>query len=315
MPTTHSVMFWNVENFFGTTLNRWTAEPDRKFDYRAAVEMGDFDNRLDALASAVATVSGSATGPTTLGLCEVECDPGTWAAVRDGLNSRLSSGYSLGATPTRSNRAISPILLTRWGVVSSAVVCYDQRIVKVRCTANGTTIYVYVCHWPSKVSDKDGAKRLQTAKILYDSVVNCGAGARVLVMGDLNDNPMAASLDQGLKARNSAATAIASTHPNLVLYDLMTEASYSGKFTHYYLPRGSTLPEHAIKGRIDHFCCTGTLLTGSPAVDLASVDRLNHASISIPDPLTSDSRPWNYGQDDPPGYADHWPIYCTITWS
>ena len=32
MPTTEKIVFWNAENFFGTTYQGWSAFPDKRYD-------------------------------------------------------------------------------------------------------------------------------------------------------------------------------------------------------------------------------------------------------------------------------------------
>lgn len=304
MPTTEKLFFWNVENLFGSTLNRWTASPDKGIDEAYWRDGGTaFNARVDAFAAKIATLSGNVNGPEVLGLCELERDSGTAEAVRDRLNTALSTTYTLCRRELRGGRSITPILLTRWTVNSTSIVAPDYRVIEVDLTRHSTNFKVFVCHWPSKVSDPDGLRRAQVGKTLYSRILAAGNGARCVVVGDLNDAPGDASIATHLKAGNNKAAAAASTYPNLTLYDVMTEGSLAGQFTHYWGRQNSSQI-------LDHFCCTGTLLTGGVQLDTSSI-AIYTTGISVPGPAGG---PANVpGGIHNGGYSDHFPIGIDIT--
>ncbi len=70
---------------------------------------------------------------------------------------------------------------------------------------NGDTIHVFVNHWPSRrggeeVSAPGRALAASVAKAKIDSVMNTNADAKVILMGDLNDDPVSPSVTKVLKA-------------------------------------------------------------------------------------------------------------------
>lgn len=299
MPTTEKLFFWNAENLFGSSLNRWTATPDKGFDEAYWRDGGvAFNSRVDAFATRIAALTGNPNGPEVLAFCETERDSVTAEAIRDRLNTALSTTYTLCRRELRGGRSIAPILLTRWTVNSTRIVSPDYRVIEVDLTRHATNFKIFVCHWPSKVSDKDGLRRQQVGQTIYSRIVAAGSGARCIVMGDLNDAPGDTSIATSLKAGSSTAAAIASTHPNLTLYDVMSTGGLAGQFTHYWSKQN-------LSQILDHFCCTGTLLTGSVQLDIPSVTIYTTG-------LAINGKPGGIRNG---GYSDHFPIGIDITWS
>lgn len=298
MPTTNKILFWNAYNLFSGADSGWTHLVDKLWDEKMTT--AKFNARVDALAAAVATFSGNVNGPEVLALAEVEMSGTTLNALTTRLNSALSTTYTLCARQIRNSRAICTCLLTRWTANSVKVISAKWRVLEISLTANSTDIIIFVCHWPSRISDPTGEERNAIADIIYDRVVALGSGARAIVLGDFNATPSEASVTTYLKAGNNSATAQASTHPNLVLYDLMNESSLAGSFTHSYQGTDEI---------IDHICCTGSLITpGDPHLDLSSI-AIHTAGIN------NGGKPWRYDSDPPNGYSDHFPVSVDIVWS
>jgi predicted extracellular nuclease len=79
-------------------------------------------------------------------------------------------------------------------------------ILLVRGRLNGENIYVMVNHWPSRRGGEEAsaplrAKAASVCKALTDSILKGDAGAKIVVMGDLNDDPISPSVAQVLGAR------------------------------------------------------------------------------------------------------------------
>lgn len=71
---------------------------------------------------------------------------------------------------------------------------YTRDILKVNGNLEGEKIHILVNHWPSRHEDSDttGHKRMYAAKKvvgLMDDILNEEKHAKILVMGDFNDNP------------------------------------------------------------------------------------------------------------------------------
>lgn len=294
------ILFWNLWNMFKGEDTAWTAQPDKRYAEQFGEDGGlVFGSRAASVAERVAAFTGHPTGPCLLGFCELEMSPATIAAFVSALNSELGASYTAHYRQVRSARAICPLLLSKHPVAETRALSPEWRVIRSKVENLGQALHVYTCHWPSKVNDPEGEQRKLIAKIIYEDIVALGSGARALVWGDLNDTPSDASVSTSLKAGNSEASAVASTHPDLVLYDCMHSTSGS---THFHKGVGAIL---------DHICCTGTLLSPSNP-------RLTPASTTIhTDAITYNGEPWRFGanpEDATDGFSDHYPVSVELVW-
>ncbi len=61
----------------------------------------------------------------------------------------------------------------------------------------GDTLNIFVCHWPSRYGGKEKSqpRRIAAAHVLLSKIETLGKGAKVIVMGDFNDEPSDESLN------------------------------------------------------------------------------------------------------------------------
>jgi endonuclease/exonuclease/phosphatase family metal-dependent hydrolase len=91
----------------------------------------------------------------------------------------------------------------------TGVVDYTRDILYVAGKFDGEPIHVMVGHWPSRRGGEAGSGWMRAAaaavcKHLADSIQAVDPNAKIVLMGDLNDDPDNKSLTQVLKARRSA---------------------------------------------------------------------------------------------------------------
>lgn len=91
----------------------------------------------------------------------------------------------------------------------TGVVDYTRDILYVAGKFDGEPIHVMVGHWPSRRGGEAGSGWMRAAaagvcKHLADSIQAVDPDAKIVIMGDLNDDPDNKSLTQVLKARRSA---------------------------------------------------------------------------------------------------------------
>jgi len=86
---------------------------------------------------------------------------------------------------------------------------YTRQTLYVSGIMDGDTVHILVNHWPSRRGGAaTEALRMQGASIcktVKDSILNVNPYAKVIVMGDLNDDPTDKSLTVSLKAKGSKA--------------------------------------------------------------------------------------------------------------
>ena len=171
------------------------------------------------------------------------------------------------------------------------------------------TIHLIVSHWPSKYG---GAfvtipKRLYVARQIRkicDSIIQINPRAKVLIMGDLNDNPQEKSLEEGLVA------VYPDTNSREMLFNMMLPLQKAGVGTHFY--KGSTGAEWSI---LDQFVVSRGLYNAKDG--LVIKDRQAH--IFKAQFLLEKDQNGRYipnrsfiGMKYHGGYSDHLPIFIDL---
>lgn len=83
---------------------------------------------------------------------------------------------------------------------------FTRDILWVKGKLDGETIHVYVNHWPSRRGSEERSAPARTAaaqicKNHADSIRNIEPNAKIIIMGDLNDDPVSPSITQILQAK------------------------------------------------------------------------------------------------------------------
>ena len=214
------IAFYNLENLFDTIdsenvddeeftpegLNKWTSEK--------------YHIKIDRLAEAISRIGedeGIKGGPAVLGVCEIE----NRAVLQDLISHPLlkSSNYQIVHYNSPDLRGVDVALLYRsrfFKVTSSdspelkifnekneRVYTRDQLVVSG--LFDGEKMSFIVNHWPSRSSGESVTRprRNEAAALtrhLADSILRTEKNARIVIMGDLNDDPVNESVRQILKA-------------------------------------------------------------------------------------------------------------------
>lgn len=87
---------------------------------------------------------------------------------------------------------------------------YTRDILYVKGLLGNDTIHVYVNHWPSRSGGEERsmparAAAAKVAKDHIDSIMRINAESKVILMGDLNDDPISPSLTKVLKSKSKAS--------------------------------------------------------------------------------------------------------------
>ncbi len=209
------VLFYNVENLFDTQNDSLTNDDeflpdgDRRWnDYR-------FYQKLKQLSKVILSSAGFEP-PEIIGLCEIE----NRFVLEKLLDSTPLKGYAYSIIHKNSpdERGIDVALLYR----SERVIPLEYQyvpIVNERSEVESTreilhaefllpredTLHVFFNHWPSRYGGQTESepKRMQAARTLrkaIDEVCAEHPGAKIVVMGDFNDQPQNQSLTEGLEA-------------------------------------------------------------------------------------------------------------------
>lgn len=182
------------------------------------------------------------------------------------------------------------------------------QLVKVQNLDDSKIIYVYLCHWPSRLNGDSEARRITAAGLVYGSSSELmNSGHDVIVMGDFNDNPYDNSMYKTLKA-NRCHDAV-KMYPNEYFYNPFWRTIVSSyKYSHSNFKQSYRSGSHKYKqflGEIwhsyDQIVVSGSFLTGVNWHLNEHRTEIMHISDIIS----------NY--DDRGSFIDHLPVVCEIT--
>ncbi len=214
------VAFYNLENLFDTIDSPNTNDKDFLPDGRYAWTSEKYQNKLEHMSYAISQIGGTFApeGPAVLGVSEVENRGVLEDLVK--MPSLKEQNYGIVHYDSPDRRGIDVALLynpKHFKVINSesyrlnietdtAFRTRDQLMVEG--LLDGDKIYVIVNHWPSRYGGEalSRPKRLAAAaltKKISDSILAKDINAKIIIMGDLNDDPTNESCKETLGAKAS----------------------------------------------------------------------------------------------------------------
>ena len=202
-----AIGFWNVENLYDTLNDKWKNDEDFTPDGINQWTGRRYWTKIDRLSTVIGQIATDITpdGLAILGLCEIE----NKSVVQDLVNSPhlKKRNYQFVHIEGPDIRGVDPALIYNpvYFKVKKAV-SYHVRLVTdsthktrdilvVSGLFSGEPLTVLVNHWPSRRggemlsrANRNGAAKL--ARHIADSVTTADPKAKVLIMGDLNDDPV-----------------------------------------------------------------------------------------------------------------------------
>ncbi len=237
------VVFYNLENFFDT-IN----DPKNRYDDEYTPNGSKHWNTKRYLTkinhlSKVFAAANPKELPDLIGVCEVE----NKKVLQDLVKYGVLKGYGIVHRESHDVRGIDVALLYKPSefqpiAVKQIKIYYKpnraartREILEVEgLLRNHDTLYVFVNHWKSRLSrngkNNSEYKRIAAAKCLkkaINSILKQNPNARILVMGDFNDEPTNKSLLKALDAKDTITS-------KKDLYNLMFAAKKQGKGTYYH---------------------------------------------------------------------------------
>ncbi len=202
-----AIGFYNVENFFDT-INDPNKKDDDFTPDGAYHNTGDvYRQKLHNIASVFGQMGTDMTpdGPAIIGMAELENDNVLKDLVLQPEIAKRNYKYEWFYTP--DERGISTAMLYNpkyFSVLSSRPIHVPlESLGQTRPTRDvlyvcgvlaGDTVHVLVNHWPSKsggeAASAPGRKLAASVdRRMVDSLINAAPGSKILILGDLNDNP------------------------------------------------------------------------------------------------------------------------------
>lgn len=303
------VMFYNCENYFDTIND--PIKNDDQFTPEGSNHWSSykFYKKKQLLSKAIIAVGGWRPSDI-VGLCEIE-NLGVLEALTKGT-ALYKYNYQIAHFESPDKRGIDVALLyneesfqllSKQAVNVSLLCNFDRPtrdILYVKGVAQSSdTLHVFVNHWPSRWGGQleSESKRVAVAtalKNVCDSIYNQNNEAKIIIMGDLNDEASDKSIQEVMLENNRADNYLVNTHP---------EAKVDSKGTHKYQGKWAN---------IDHFIVSKSLLNpigihttedGTVALDADFLMETDEKHLGIKPFRTFIGFRYNGG------YSDHLPIF------
>ncbi len=218
-----TVAFYNLENLFDTENDPITFDDDRTPDGKDHWTEEIYTAKLKNMAKVISEIGEDVTGtsPILMGVCEIE----NRGVLEDLINQEplMTKNYGIIHFDSPDRRGIDVALLYQKKVftpsqynnyelkiyddndASKRVFTRDQLLVSGYL--DGEKIHIIINHWPSRRGGEARSrhKRIKAARLnrrLVDSVFSEDPYAKIIIMGDLNDDPTSPSVKDVLKTRN-----------------------------------------------------------------------------------------------------------------
>jgi hypothetical protein len=216
-----SVAFYNIENLFDTIgdpdTNKILQEeftPKGSKNWTSA----KYKQKLENIASVIAKVGvdKAKMPPALIGISEIENRKVLEDLVMQ--KSLKQFNYKIAHYNSPDKRGVDVALLYRDDafklidsksftlVIPENPDFYTRAQLLVKGTIDDDTLFVIVNHWPSRRGGEKRSSPMRKAaarlsKSIVDSILSYNKDAKVIVMGDLNDDPSNASVKTYLKAK------------------------------------------------------------------------------------------------------------------
>lgn len=215
------VAFYNLENFYDTVHNPMVNDieftPKGEKGYSGKI----YNLKTSKLATVISKIGTdekpiSIDGPALIGVAEIEND----TVLNDLIHHPLLSDrkYKFVHYDSKDLRGIDVALLynpKRFVVEDSKPLIlyikgrpqfHTRDILWVKGKLDGETIHIYVNHWPSRLGGEEESAPYRAAAALLckkniDSIAFADGLQKVIIMGDLNDDPTSASIINVLGAK------------------------------------------------------------------------------------------------------------------
>lgn len=216
-----TIAFYNVENLFDTIDQEDTFDEDYTKDGRNHYTSNDYKMKISGLSEVIAKIGSKRTaiGPDLIGLSEIENAQVLFDLVDQPALDSLSLGIIHENSPDR--RGIDVALLYRqavffpleydnvevqlWDKEGNRI--YTRDVLWVHGIMDAEELHILVNHWPSRRggSSESSHRRMKAAwvnKKIISRISQSQPEAKILIMGDFNDDPVDDSIKVGLSSKS-----------------------------------------------------------------------------------------------------------------
>ncbi len=310
------VAFYNVENLFDTINDPHTADEDMLPLSDRRWNTAKYRAKLSGLARVVADMSEAEGFPAVIGIAEAE----TRAVLEDlaAEPSLAAAGYAVCHYDSPDDRGMDVGFLYRPDLFeaegSRAYRATDDDDIRTRDHValwgrlGGERFFFMVVHWPSRRGGVRFTAPLREAcarrvRAIVDSVRRADGGVKIVVMGDMNDNPSDRSVAEVLGAAGSERRLCDGS-----LYNPFAAVRRSGRGTTVYDRRWNLYDNIVVSDNLVR-CDDGALrlLRVDGSARKGAVFRRDYMTARRRGP-----RPTFRGAEYVGGCSDHLPIYIVL---
>ena len=314
------IAFYNLENLYDTTNNP-IVNDDEFIPTGVKLYTGDiYRNKLFKLATVLKDIGTdySKQGAAVIGVAEIENDTVLYDLTRHFLlrdkklkfihyDSRDARGVDVALFYNPKffvPQTASALVVTLPGKSKESATTRD--ILYVQGNLQGDRVHIYVNHWPSRRGGEERSAPAReaaasTCKKHIDSIRSVYPNARIIVMGDLNDNPT----DKSIRKTLDASGSINQTRKD----------QFFNPWVKHYLQGSGTLANRDVWGLFDQ------ILVSQPLTDSSGGGWYYQSSAIYYRAFMTEPagrfkgypmRTWE-GNNYRGGFSDHFPTYIVLT--
>lgn len=211
-----AVGFWNIENLYDTLNDPFKFDEEFLPDGANAWNTPKYKTKINRLAEVIAQMATDAVpdGLAALGMCEVENRSVLEDLVKDTQIAKRN--YQIVLIEGPDVRGVDPAFIynpkyfkltsarsVRVPMITDSTHKTRDELV-VSGEMMGEKMHFIICHWPSRrggelASEPNRVSAGKVARKIVDSLLKNDPDAKVIVMGDLNDDPIDASVRKTLR--------------------------------------------------------------------------------------------------------------------
>jgi endonuclease/exonuclease/phosphatase family metal-dependent hydrolase len=310
----YRIVFYNAENFFDTRNDSLTADDEFTPEGGRHWNYPKYKTKLNNLYKTFIAI-GNWTPPDLIGICEVE----NKQVLTDLVNNTPLSKYNYKIIHANSpdkrgidvailyNSERVNVLQSRYFSIGKAGL-FTRDILYCRTRMGNDTCHFFMNHWPSRSAgqletEPDRLAAASRLRSIVDSIFHGYRRAKIVIMGDFNDEPRDMSLSQRLQAKTDLRNAQSD-----YLYNL-SRAPESGKTKGTVKFRGEwTL--------FDQVIVSGSLLGSLKGLHVHPDDYhiFGESFLIEPDEQYNGFKPFRTynGYKYQGGFSDHLPVYIDM---
>ncbi len=312
------IMFYNTENFFDTIDDPKTNDNEFLPDAKRHWTSKRYYTKLNRLYKTIISIG--IQPPSIVGLCEIENDRVLHDIVKN--TPLIKFNYHFIHHDSPDKRGIDVALLYRPDLfkplknefiaihfpfdtaLRTREILYSKGI-----ALQSDTIHVFVNHWPSRTGGEYRSEPLRnfvakTLRYKVDSLFAINAATKIIIIGDMNDEPDNASISKYLNAKKTDQPILQG-----ILYNLSER----------WL--GNTALIGTIKYQGNWYIFDQVIVSGSILKPLKGLScNLNAANIYFPDFLLTNDKKYSgkmpfrtyNGYKYAGGFSDHLPVFFDL---